>query len=856
MAKSRSKSKSPTKETVPEDQPITAEQYERLGAFYLGREYDMIRKKADGPLVMYDSKDLVTHGVVLGMTGSGKTGLCVGILEEAAIDGIPSIIVDPKGDITNLLLTFPNLSAEEFRPWINEEEARRAGRTPDEYAQDQAELWEKGIGSWGQDAGRIRRLRDTVDMAIYTPASSAGLGVSLLASFEPPPFETLDDPEALGELIESTVTSLLALIGIEADPVRSREHILLSNIFNHAWQAGEKMDIPAMIKMIQKPPFATLGVVDVDSFFPKADRFALSMMFNNMLASPGFAAWLRGEPLDIQRMLYGREGKPRVAIFSIAHLNDAERMFFVSLLFNRTVTWMRSQPGTTSLRALLYMDEIFGFLPPTSNPPSKKPLMTMLKQARAFGLGVLLASQNPVDLDYKALSNIGTWFLGRLQTERDKSRVMDGLKGAAATQEGGFDQERMEELLAGLGKRVFLMNNVHEDGPTVFHVRWVLSYLRGPLTRGQIKKLMDPLRDKLSTVDTKSAGSNESTGAINESGPARQTRRSASRDDNAHGVGSPTSQFLLEPPRLHNSVEQLFGPGKPNSDGEIVYRPYIFRHAEVYFHKSGTAIDETREFKWVNSFDAELKNVNWDEVHVVTPEEESQLSREPSAGAHFLPLTEEYMDRATYTRLAKEFEDYLYGSQKIELFEYSELGISSEPGEGEADFRLRIAQSVREVRDTEIEKLRKKYEPKFAALEKKLRTAEKKVSKEKQEADSKVLDTILDFGGNILENVLSGDRKKGKSRGIDIGLDDIDIKEVGKTREAWKRTREVSLAKDQLEDLQQEWDYLENELRGDAQVLKEKYDPLNVPVEKVVVKPYKKNITIKALGLIWWPEED
>jgi hypothetical protein len=472
------------------DMEIKVKDYEKLGAFYLGREYDVATRELEDELVLYDSKDLVTHGVVLGMTGSGKTGLCLSILEEAALDGVPALVIDPKGDIANLLLTFPDLAPEDFRPWINEEEAAKKGMTPDDYAAGQADLWRDGLAQWGQTGERIGQFRDKVDMTVYTPGSSAGVPVSILSSLDAPPIEVVDDGELLGELIESTVSSLLSLVGVNADPLQNPEHILLSNIFNHCWQSGEDVTLKSLIGFIQEPPFEEIGVLELEKFYPEKKRFELAMKINALLASPGFGTWLKGEPLDIQRMLWTEEGKPRISIFSIAHLSDTERMFFVSLLLNQTLGWMRSQGGTTSLRALLYMDEIYGFLPPTANPPSKKPMLTMLKQARAFGLGVLLATQNPVDLDYKALSNMGTWFLGRLQTERDKMRVLDGLEGAASAQDSSFDRQEMEQVLAGLGSRVFLLNNVHEDAPVIFHVRWVMSYLRGPLTRRQIKSLM------------------------------------------------------------------------------------------------------------------------------------------------------------------------------------------------------------------------------------------------------------------------------------------------------------------------------------------------------------------------------
>ena len=464
--------------------------YEKLGLFYLGRPYDLASGAPAPGLTLYDSKDLTTHAVCVGMTGSGKTGLGLGLIEEAAIDGIPVLAIDPKGDLGNLLLTFPELSAGDFRPWVNADEAERQGMTADEYAADRATRWRAGLAEWHQDGDRIRRLRESADFSIYTPGSNAGLPISILSSFAAPPAALQDDVELLAERINTTATSLLTLAGIDAEPVRSREHVLVATVLRHAWRQGRDLDLTALIQQIQQPPVKRVGVLDLDAFYPPAERFELAMRINQLLAAPGFELWLQGEPLDVDRLLYTEEGKPRVSIVSIAHLGETERMSFVALLLNQVLGWMRSQPGTNSLRAMLYMDEIFGYFPPVANPPAKAPLLTLLKQARAYGLGVVLATQNPVDLDYKGLSNTGTWFLGRLQTERDKARVLDGLEGVATGSGARFDRGAMEETLAGLSSRVFLMHNVHEEAPVVFETRWVMSYMRGPLTREQIRTLM------------------------------------------------------------------------------------------------------------------------------------------------------------------------------------------------------------------------------------------------------------------------------------------------------------------------------------------------------------------------------
>lgn len=464
--------------------------------FYLGRDHDLVTGETSATPLLYKSGQLTTHAVCVGMTGSGKTGLCLSLLEEAALDGIPAICIDPKGDLGNLLLGFPSLAPADFEPWVDPAVALRKGITEQQLAQETAELWKKGLASWDETPERVQRYDDAVERLIFTPGASHGIPMTVLKSFDAPPQALIDDTDAFRSRVQSAVSGLLALLGIDADPVRSREHILLSNILTTAWNAGQDLSIAEMIREIQKPPFTTVGVMDLETFYPEKERTKLAMDLNNLLASPSFAGWMSGQALDVQQLLYSPEGKPRHSIVSIAHLDDAQRMFFVTILLNEILAWTRTQAGTSSLRALVYMDEVYGYFPPSKKPPSKEPMLTLLKQARAFGVGIVLATQNPVDLDYKGLSNTGAWFLGRLQTERDKMRVMEGLEGASAQAGSVFNKQRMEQTLAGLGNRVFLLNNVHEDEPRVFQTRWAMSYLAGPLSRLQIKRLMDPVRDK------------------------------------------------------------------------------------------------------------------------------------------------------------------------------------------------------------------------------------------------------------------------------------------------------------------------------------------------------------------------
>ncbi len=795
--------------------------YERLGVFYLGRAYDLQAKTAKDDLLLYDSKDLVTHAVCLGMTGSGKTGLCIALLEEAAIDNIPAIIIDPKGDLANLLLTFPQLRPEDFLPWINPEDAQQKGLTPQEYAGKQAEMWKKGLAEWGQEPSRIQRLMDAAEFSIYTPGSSAGIPVSILKSFGAPEPSLRQDNELFRERVETTATGLLALLGIEADPIQSREHILLSTIFAWAWEQGKDLDLPALIHHIQTPPVVKIGVLDLETFYPSKDRFALVMALNNMLAAPGFSAWTEGDAIDIGRILHADSGKPRMAIFSIAHLDDAGRMFFVSLLLNQVLGWMRAQSGTTSLRALLYMDEIFGYFPPVANPPSKKPLLTLLKQARAFGLGVVLATQNPVDLDYKGLSNAGTWFIGRLQTERDKQRVLDGMEGAAAGFGSGFDRQRMEQILAGLGSRVFLMNNAHEDAPVVFQSRWALSYLRGPLTRDQIKILM------------------------NQPGPAPATPASSAQPQ---APAAPTSSLSAsQRPPLPPEVPEFFLPvrGSAPAQGRLVYRPAICGAAKVSFVDPKVQVDLTRDGVFSTAITEGALPVNWDSAQPLDIGL-SDLERNPAEGAQFAELPAASTKPKNYAAWTKDFVSWLYGTQSLQLWRSPATRTLSQPGETEREFRIRLQQAAREQRDRAVELIRQKYAPRVAALQERIRKAQEAVERERAQATQQQVQTAISFGATLLGAVLG---RKTISAST-LGRAATAARGVGRSI---KERRDVGTAVENVAALQQQLADLDAQAAAESAVLQASVDPLSEVLETISVKPKKTNISVQLVALVWGP---
>jgi hypothetical protein len=792
--------------------------YEKLGLFYLGRAIDTATKTAKPGYLLYDSTDLVTHAVCVGMTGSGKTGVCIDLLEEAAIDRIPSIVIDPKGDLGDLLLTFPNLAASDFRPWIDEDEARRNGKSPDDWAAAQADLWKTGLAKWDQDGARITRLKDAAEFAIYTPGSDAGLQLSIVKSFAAPPAELLGDADLMRERVATTATSLLGLLGIDADPIRSREHILLSTIIDVTWRQGRDLDIAALIQLIQTPPMQKVGVMDLETFFPSPKRFELAMSLNNLLAAPGFGAWMEGEPLDIQRLLYTTAGKPRVAVISIAHLADAERMFFVALLLNQILGWMRQQAGTTSLRAIVYMDEIAGYLPPVANPASKAPMLTLLKQARAFGVGMVLATQNPMDLDYKALSNAGTWLIGRLQTDRDQARVLDGLEGAASASGTGVDRNAMSALIGGLGKRQFLLHNVHEDHPEVFESRWAMSYLRGPLTRIQIKSLMGGARVQGAGVQ----------GAGVQAVPEAQSPKP---------VAAARSAAWVVPP----GVDQYFAPAKAGAS----YVPMVLGVADVRFTDPKNGVDVTRKASAVTAITSDPIPVDWDNA-LDAGFDVGQLSKDQPGQATFADLPAPASKAKNYDDWSKAFVTWLSTTQQVTIYKSGASGLASNGQESEGDFRARLQHASREKRDQKIAQLRQQYAPKVASLGERLQRAQQAVAREKSQATGQWVQAGISIAGSVLGMLTS---RKTVSV-TNLGRVTTAARGMGRGMQQYE---DVGRAKDTVESVQQQVDAITAELQSKIDAIDTNYDPQSEALDTVVIKPKRSGIAVQLVALTWVP---
>ncbi|MDD5370938.1 MAG: type IV secretion system DNA-binding domain-containing protein, partial [Anaerolineaceae bacterium] len=742
--------------------------------FYLGKQFDLSQGKTLDQVIGYDPADLTTHGFVVGMTGSGKTGLCIDLLEEAALNQVPAIIVDPKGDLTNLLLHFPNLAPADFQPWIDPEAARRSGEPVETVAAETAAMWRNGLAQWDIQPDRIQALSQAASFAIYTPGSEAGLPVSILASLKAPALSWDSNKEGLRDKIGSTVIALLGLVGYkDIDPVRSREHILLSNIFENAWSQGRDLDLTELILQTQTPPFDKLGVFPVDKFFPPEDRFQLAMLLNNFMAAPSFQAWIEGLPLDPASLLYNPDGSPRHSVFYLAHLDETERMFFVTLLFSAVEAWMRTQPGTTGLKAILYFDEIAGYLPPVGNPPSKTVLLRMLKQARAFGVGLLLASQNPVDIDYKALSNAGTWLIGKLQTDQDKQRLLDGLEAAA----GGIDRSSMDKLISNLGKRVFLLHNVHAKAPIVFQTRWSMNYLAGPLTRVQIPAL-NRLAEAHASATPVAATTPAQPAAQNINVPPASP---VSFPQTPNPVAPPPVQAPAPPaalgsqtrPAVPSGVDEYFFPnnltlsealqsaGKSMSSQAknlgLMYRPALAAQMEIRYIDRRYNLDFNQQRAALVHDPDRRGAIRWDD-HLVNPINPQNLDTKPTSEARFASLDLPFTDARSMTTIQKDFQDWVYRTTELKLRSNPTLKVFSQPGGATADFQNLCNRAAQQAGEAELDKVSGAYDRKLAALQDKLERAQQAVEKYQDQLSQRRMEEV----GSGIETVMGlfGGRKR------------------------------------------------------------------------------------------------
>jgi len=839
--------------------------------FYLGRLVDAKTVKPTTARVEYDPADLTTHAVVTGMTGSGKTGLCIALLEEAALQNVPAIIIDPKGDLTNLLLHFPDLLPQDFQPWIDPEMERRTGKSMEEIADEASSAWGAGLKEWGIGQDRLLALQNAVKFAIYTPGSDAGIPVSVLSSLAAPDLDWESNREVLRERISSTVTALLGLVGMnDIDPIRSREHILLSNIFEFHWSAGNDLDLTELILQTQTPPFQNLGAFPVDTFFPAKDRMELAMVLNNILAAPAFETWREGESLDIKSMLFTPEGKPRHSIFYLAHLADGERMFFITLLLSAVETWMRTQTGSNSLRALLYMDEIYGYLPPTAVPPSKGPLLRMLKQARAFGLGLLLATQNPVDMDYKALSNTGTWFIGKLQTERDKNRLLDGLESAA----GGISRAAMDKLISSLGKRVFVMHNVHAKMPVLIQTRWAMNFLAGPMTRAQIPALnqlvgaettprTSPAPASVSrkestpqpSVEAFQPVSVQSSVTSNQSSVTSQPATFQPATNRQSSIVNRQSDGSLTKPALPAGVREYFlpqnyslpeafqhaqksMPSQAMIQG-IVYRPALLAGAQIRLLDRKFGVDsEITKAALVDSLDRR-GIVRWDDFAYSGPSLD-KVETMPAASARFGTVDSPLNDSKLMTALQKDFTDWIFRNSEVIARANLKLKVFGGPDVSQAEFMKACSDSARDARDAETTKKTSAIEKKIKTLEDKLFREERELQQDQADLQNRNIETGLS-GAEAVAGLLGFGRKKSLSTS------------VSKFRMAQNAKEDVRESEDSIAQYKKDLNALLREREDLTAEINNRWGSLVNEISEVAIKPKKTDIYVNLFGVAWKP---
>ncbi len=804
------------------------------GQLYLGREYDLANDRLGDRPLLYKARHLTTHGLILGMTGSGKTGLGIILLEEVLLQGVPALILDPKGDITNLMLTFPDLRAEDFAPWVDLEGARRRDMSVAEYAEQEARKWREGLAKWGIGGERIAQLRQTARFTIFTPGSEAGEPVDVLHFFETPALDWEEYEEPLRERISGLVAALLGLVGVEADPLQSPEHILLSRIIEHVWRAGDPLDLPTLIRLLQNPPFRQVGVFELDAFLPEKERLTLARSLNNLIAAPGFEVWQEGTPLDIGELLYAPDGRPQASIFYLAHLDDAQRMFFVTLFLEAARDWLRKQSGTTDLRALIYFDEVFGYFPPhPTNPPSKRPLLALIKQGRAAGLGVVLSTQNPADLDYKGLTNAGMWAVGSLRAERDKQRVMEGLEGALAEAGERMSRGETERALGSLKPRVFLFHDIHAGPPLFFHTRWAMSYLRGPLTRKQVRELARAQEEERPSAPEP---------APSPTAAAPPTPAQPPRGGQPPSLPPGIPQVFLPPTvafewALHNYEEQT-GRQVTARERYLVYVPRLLARGSVRMLDRKRGVDHRQEVARLVEVGS-TGAVDWEQGAVTL--DEDAISHEPVGEGVYESVPAALARQRDLKRLEKDFADYLYYNTAVTIWHNPTLKLYGEVGESKREFRRRCEDEARRRRDAEVKKARAKMERRMERVRERLRREERELEADKEELEARKQEQLLSLGESAF-NLLTGRRSSSL-------LSRASRKRtLVKKAEADVEESEAAIAdlKEQLERLEEQWQEEEAEI-GDRWA--ETVDD----VEEFEVKPRRADVRVEFCGLAWVP---
>jgi hypothetical protein len=798
--------------------------------YYLGKIFDPKTNTPTTEQVLLDPSNLTTHAVVTGMTGSGKTGLCIGLLEEAALHGIPAIIIDPKGDLTNLLLHFPSLLPADFEPWIDPEIARQSGKTVEQSSTETAEKWKKGLADAGLGPEQLKALGDTADYTIFTPGSSSGVSVNILSSFQSPDLDWESNSEMLRERISSTVTALLGLIGLsDIDPLRSREHILMSNLIETAWINKQSLTLTDLILQVQNPPMERLGAFPMESFFPEKERFSLAILLNNFLAAPSFQVWQQGQTLDIGELLYPKAGKPRHSIFYLAHLSENERMFFVTLLFAAVESWMRSQRGTGNLRALVYFDEIMGYLPPVANPASKTVMMRMLKQARAFGVGLVLATQNPVDVDYKALSNAGTWMIGRLQTDQDKQRLLDGLTSAG----GSTNVATFDKLISGLQKRVFLFHSIYRPAPITFSTRWTLNFLAGPMTRDQI-----PAANKLvgAVGGKKSSAPEANTTAASESKPTAASKSTEATASRPAVPGSINEYFLPASKGFSEAASAANLPAGVSAKG-LVYKAALLLQAEVRYLSRQYNLETSKKVAAIlESMGSGL--IKW-ENNTIGALDLQKLESQPMPNSKFHPVPAWLGDSKKTSDTQKDFLEWIYRTGSIKLKSNATLKVYATPEMTQADYHTRCTEAAKELVSTEMEKVESTFSTKISTLQRKIDAQELDVKAAQNAVNQRNLESLA-TGGSALLGMLTG-----KKRSLSSTMSKVRMSEAAKDKKLAEE-QDLDALNDQMKELMLQKEKAIKEVT-------DKWADVTAKTSEISISPAKSDIFSDLFGVGWLP---
>ena len=830
---------------------------DQKGTFYLGREYDLETGAITDRPLLYKARHLTTHGVILGMTGSGKTGLGVILLEEALLQGLPTLIVDPKGDITNLLLTFPELRAEDFAPWVDPEGARRRGISVDEYAVREAEKWKKGLAQWDITGERIARLRQAAQFTVFTPGSKAGQPINVLNFLDTPQADWDTHEEELRERVGGIVSALLGLVGVAADPLQSPEHILLARIIEHMWRAGQQLSLPTLIQLLQNPPFQQVGVFELETFFSQKDRFNLARSVNNLIAAPGFEVWQEGTPLSLEALLYATDGRPRASVFYLAHLNDAQRIFFITLLLEAARDWMRVQSGTTDLRMLLYFDEVFGYFPPYPvNPPTKTPLLALVKQGRAAGLGVVMSTQNPADLDYKGLTNAGTWVVGALRADRDKARVLEGLEGAVAEAGDALDRQSLDRALGALKPRVFLFHDIREGKPVFFHTRWAMSYLRGPLTRKQLRELgpfapqtdLPAASERVEPAPAPPVAAAGPTPAVAAPVPAPVEQRAPEPSTPGLSSTPPTlpldvHQVFLPPTvtiewALRNHEEQS-GQSVLARDRRVVYAPHLLGIGRVRMLDRKRDVDHLETVARLVQPGERSTLVDWDRGQANVGEDE--LSANPAGEGSYTTVPSTLARAPTIKGWEKDFSDYLYHNISTTILYNPTLELYGRVGESRRDFRVRCEEEARKKRDAEVEKARASMDKVIARVQDKLRREKRELASDEADLGAHRREELLSIGESAL-NLFTGRRSSS-----------MITRASRKRRMTQGAKADVAESQEVIEDLEEQLETLGEEWQEKVEDITARWADTLENLDTEEVGPRRTDVMIQFCGLAWVP---